>query len=217
VQIKNSSKIILTVVTIYRSPNSTVENDLLLIDMINWLNKMFPSTLLVMGDFNLPGINWTTWTAKGSTNSYENNFLSCLRDNLFLQYVHCPTRARGTDTANILDLVLSNEDFVSEISNLSPLGKSDHSVLCFNCSLMCNKDVSSTKLNLDKGDYRGFRAFLNRDWNTDFTELEGNVNKVWNKFKAILSEGVNRFVPVVLNNWKKSLVGVDPCQRMSEK
>ena len=203
VQIKNNSKIILNIVTVYRSPNSTVENDLLLIELLTWLNKTFPSSLLIMGDFNFPGINWTTWTAKSSNNSQENKFLSGIRDNLFLQYVQSPTRARGADTANILDLVLANEDFVGEILNLSPLGKSDHSVLQFNCSLICNKLSINNRLNLNKGDFPRLRTFLTREWSADFTGCEGNVDKVWNKFKTILFDGIERFIPIVSNNWKK--------------
>jgi len=46
-----------------------------------------------------------------------------------------PTRQRGTDTAHILDLVLTSENFVTEIEHLSPLGMSDHCVLQFDCQL----------------------------------------------------------------------------------
>ena len=51
-----------------------------------------------------------------------------------MQNVLTPTRARGGDNPHILDLVITNEDFL-DIKNKSPLGKSDHSVLLINCNI----------------------------------------------------------------------------------
>jgi hypothetical protein len=48
-----------------------------------------------------------------------------------IPHVNKPTRWRGTDTPHVLDLVFTNEEnMVSELEYLSPLGKSDHCVLC---------------------------------------------------------------------------------------
>ena len=49
------------------------------------------------------------------------------------QHVVTPTRQRGIGTPHILDLVITSEDFVSEITHLSPLGMSDHCILKFTC------------------------------------------------------------------------------------
>ena len=48
------------------------------------------------------------------------------------QFVTEPTRSRCTDNPHVLDLVISNEDIITDIKYLSPLGKSDHSVLLIN-------------------------------------------------------------------------------------
>ena len=50
-----------------------------------------------------------------------------------MQHVVHPTRQHGSDTPHTLDLVITSEDFVSEIEHISPLGMSDHCVLKFAC------------------------------------------------------------------------------------
>jgi len=68
-----------------------------------------------------------------SLNDNEMAFVSSLRENLLRQHVLTPTRQRGIDTPHILDLVITSEDSVSEITHLSPLGMSDHCILKFTC------------------------------------------------------------------------------------
>ena len=69
-----------------------------------------------------------------------------------------PTRWRGTDTPHVLDLVFTNEEnMVSEMEYLSPLGKSDHCVLQFqfNCYTKLKIDRRQ-KMCYDKGNYTVF-------------------------------------------------------------
>ena len=62
-----------------------------------------------------------------------------------------PTRQRGTDTPHMLDLVLTSENFVTEIEHLSPLGMSDHSVglLQFDCQLQAIDRQYQNKFRLE--------------------------------------------------------------------
>jgi len=64
-------------------------------------------------------------------------FLSCLRNNFLIQHVTEPTCFRASDEPNrpTLDLILSDEHFISNLEYLSPVGKSDHVVLSFDCEL----------------------------------------------------------------------------------
>ena len=49
------------------------------------------------------------------------------------QHVTEPTRCRGNDNPNVLDLILSNEEkIIYKINYLGPLVKSDHCMLKFN-------------------------------------------------------------------------------------
>ena len=63
-------------------------------------------------------------------------------DNFMFQHVKKPTRGRGTNKSNLLDLILSNEeDNIDEIKYFSLLGKSDHSVTRFN--ILCNVAINN--------------------------------------------------------------------------
>jgi len=51
--------------------------------------------------------------------------LFSIRENSLYQHVVYPTHQRGSDTPHILDLEISSDNFVSDISHLSPIGYSD--------------------------------------------------------------------------------------------
>jgi len=73
---------------------------------------------------------WKSWTGGNDEAKY---FLSCLRNNFLLQHVTEPTQFQGirSDKPHTLDLVLSDENFISNLEYLSPVGKSNHIVLSF--------------------------------------------------------------------------------------
>jgi len=67
-----------------------------------------------------------------------------------MQHVVNPTRHRGSDTPHTLDLIITSDDFISEIKPLSPLGMSGHCVLKFSCQF-CIKQVKNTDKLKTKG------------------------------------------------------------------
>ena len=69
----------------------------------------------------------------------QNNGKQACYENLLLQHVAEPTRQRGSDKPHTLDLIISSDNFVSEVEYLSPLGMSDHSVLKFSVQLCTDK------------------------------------------------------------------------------
>ena len=56
---------------------------------------------ILLGDFNLPGINWETLSG---SNQYENRFLDLLYDIDLFQLVNEPTHIEG----NTLDLIATS-------------------------------------------------------------------------------------------------------------
>ena len=75
----------------------------------------------MMGDFNLPNVDWESWNNKSdNTETQDYKFIQCIQDNILYQHVNKPTRWRGTDTPHVLDLVFTNEEnMVSEMEYLS--------------------------------------------------------------------------------------------------
>jgi len=77
--------------------------------------------------FNFPEINWDF--KHSNNNSYSSTlFLDTIQNLLITQHVDFPTHARSKDTPHILDLVITDGQFVNNIEELAPLGKSNHSV-----------------------------------------------------------------------------------------
>ena len=65
------------------------------------------SHLLTTGDFNLTGINWTTWSTQNRNEEDEDaKFLEILRDGFLFQHILEPTRARSGNEPSILDLII---------------------------------------------------------------------------------------------------------------
>ena len=89
------------------------------------------SHVLIMKDFNVPLISSSSWTCCiNSENCFYNTSFNCLRNSFFHQHVTIPIRSRYNQNPSILDLILTNEEgTISSLSHLSPLGKSDHSIL----------------------------------------------------------------------------------------
>ncbi|ESO03079.1 hypothetical protein HELRODRAFT_173959 [Helobdella robusta] len=69
-----------------------------------------------------PEINWDSFSCKGNNDKIENKFLNILKDKFLLQYINNPTRFRGGQSANILYLVISNQEFVKNVMIYPPLG-----------------------------------------------------------------------------------------------
>ena len=82
---------------IYRSPNSSVENNSKINDFIRSLTV----NSIVVGDFNHPSVNWELQT---SNQQHSREFMEAVNDAFLTQHVDFPTH----DGGNLLDLVLSN-------------------------------------------------------------------------------------------------------------
>ena len=167
-----------------------------------------PSKLLIIGDFNYPNVNWSSWAAQSSnTLSSESNFISCLRNNFLIQHVILPTRCRGSQTPHVLDLCITNCDFVEDVLYLSPLGKSDHCVLRCVCNL-CVADVcpGKVKLNYSKGDYEELRKFVSDkiQMNNVTNNCHNSVETEWGFLKSCLVDIPRNVIPVVSDSsWRR--------------
>ena len=114
-----------------------------------------------------------------------------------------PTRARGSQTPHTLDSIISNEDFVEDIINLSPLGKSDHSVLHCVCNLNNESIANVSKFNFNKGNYKGLCEYLGNTIDMSYFENCTDVNDSWTTLKAVLESGQKLFIRNIASNaWR---------------
>ena len=106
--------------SIYRSPNSTSENDDRLCD---WILDMRGINVLI-GDFNFPDIDWET----GTTSARGRKFYPATETKFMEQHVNGPTHVSG----NTLDLIQSDrEGIINAVRGAGRLGKSDHEIILF--------------------------------------------------------------------------------------
>ena len=107
----------LGIYVIYRSPNSTANNDASLCELVKGINDVD----VLIGDFNFPGIEWAT----GRTDAKSRAFYEEMEDNFLIQHVDEATHKSG----NLLDLVISkNEQLVGNVEHEGRLGKSDQTI-----------------------------------------------------------------------------------------
>ncbi|CAH8570357.1 unnamed protein product [Schistosoma haematobium] len=117
---------------IYRKPTADTEYDSRMLEGLSRSIRLGFTHILILGDFNLPRVNFAEHTYTGGDNSTEARFFNLI-DNLGLyENVRSATRWRNSQTPSRLDCVFTNEEFlVDNLSILAPLGKSDHAVIAF--------------------------------------------------------------------------------------
>ena len=175
-----------TIGLVYRPPNSSDLDGL-----INIVKQAEPNTILV-GDFNMPKIDWDSGTATGKWM----DFLDATNDAFMEQLIDFPTHTKG----NILDLVLTNAPhLVHDISPEGRLGKSDHESIIIR--LTTNQPAKPTVIqrpNWDQADWDGMRNKLDDiNW---YDTLHGkNTEETWNVVKNCLNDLTNQYVPTRKN------------------
>ena len=195
VKLKDEDKLLIGCV--YRSPNSNAaNNEKMMSDIRTVCNTVSHTHLLLCGDFNIPGIDWTEETPQSNSNSLAWKFTECVRDCFLHQHVKDPTHSRQNQAENILDLVFTNEEgMVDVIQHDAPLGKSDHLVLKF--SFSCYKDdsqPSSSKFLYHKGNYEEINKEIARhQWSEEMEEM--SVEESWNLIETRLTAAMEKHIP----------------------
>ena len=174
---------------VYRSPNSSQENNVKLMDNIIWAQEKYQEVILI-GDFNLPTANWDTLT---SQDSYTNNFLEILDNAGMEQLVQEPTRYRLSQTPSLLDLIIvNNPEIVCDVAVKNPFGKSDHCRIEFSVKNTYVKNTISTiRYNFRKIKEEIFLSQLN---SMNWANIVG----------ADIEQGYNKFIECVQNAIEKS-------------
>jgi len=162
-----------------------------MIDFINSLRADTDGDLLLLGDFNSPGMNWCTMTASSLRSS-------ALCDSLFaknlIQLVEEKTHVQG----NILDLICSN--CVDRISNISidPNLISDHHLIRFEVAInhpACFPPSGSLTVDCySKADLQGLDNYF-LDLNLTEVSASSDVDICWDRLKGAIKDACPRFIP----------------------
>ena len=143
----------------------------------------------VVGDFNLPSINWQNMS---STDMMGNNLINLVLELGLSQYVGHPTRNN-----NILDLVLSNdENTVGDVEVHETFSTSDHNYITFNLAFNCVREPKVFFPCYGRADWELIRAHLAViDWDVVFSDCLSDCEAAWLKFKSIIHGIVSEYVP----------------------
>ena len=175
---------------LYRSPNSTKENNHQLKSLIaNLTETQSNDSTLLVGDTNLPQIDWEAMSTIKNENSTEFIIIEARKDALLTHYIKEPTRLTGRDKASLLDVVIS--DIVLENLDIkleAPIGKSDHVLVKIDVPVNMIKSKCKNRRNYEKGDYHGMRNHL-ADPSVQLNTLE--------KLKNCMKEFVEKLVPSI--------------------
>ena len=186
-ELKISNGRTLRVGVVYRPPNLSETLDCILYNEIKSLTNDSTDTI-IMGDFNLPLINWNT---NQHGDSAGDRFFSFFHENFLHQHVHEPTRDN-----NILDLVIStDENLVNYLEIGEPLDTSDHNIIRGSINVSYIIDNSSQKIpNFKRADFDRIRHFLNDiDWDLEFQNK--NASEMFQVLKCKLHECTTSFIP----------------------
>ena len=131
----------------YRSSNTAIvesDNNQNLLELITEVGNKH---ILLMGDFNVPNIDWVNHTPTPVADGYTKSFVKAVEESFLTQHVTVPTRENS-----VLDLIFSNEpDLVSNVDAIGNLDNSDHTMLLF-----------KLHLEYESVDNRGVRRDYNR-------------------------------------------------------
>ena len=200
IQIDTETKIL--VGTVYRSPSSDMSNNeklLKLFEEAHRVARKSRSHSLIMGDFNLPEIDYKTCTVSAGEDSFAWRFYNLAHDIYLTQKVTEPTRFMTGQQPSKLDYIFVDDDnLVDEIEYLPPIGASDHLGLLCKIRYKTPDPTSSTTVKRAywRGDYASMAEHLvDIDWQA---ELSGkSVQEIWNFIRDKYNEAVEKFVPVV--------------------
>ena len=204
--------------SIYRSPNSTEENNKLLLDKILLANEIAgDNRVLILGDFNLPNIDWEEKELRRGARRIEEQMLDVVNDCFLFQHVKEDTRFRNIQ-ASSLDLIFTKEE--RDVKNIvvdEPLGGSDHGIVWADyVSEWRSRVVHKPRRMYSKGNYVKINEELDQiNWDEEFGSK--SIHECWIILKAKLEELVNKYIPMsnpkdynepwmnnsLLKQWKK--------------
>ena len=169
---------------IYQPPSSGQENFDLLCELVDNAEK----NSIMVGDFNLPNIDWSSGEARGR----EAKFVTVLQDNYMEQLVDFKTHIKG----NCLDLLITNiPGKVKEVCEMGRLGKSDPIIMQISLALAEQRENEPvvTK-NWKRADWQKVRAGLSE---TIWPRTDDNLSaqEAWRKLRDTLDTLVEENVP----------------------
>ena len=177
---------------IYRSPNSPIINNELVIRNLEWATAKYDE-VVITGDFNLPSIAWEDDHATGT---YPNQFLQTTSDLDLDQMVTEHTRFRHGQNPSLLDLILTNQpDIMENVEYLAPIGKSDHVSIKFKIKNAFSRKQKPARLRYRKIRSDDFRSILGKQIWDDIFSTQNELKYAYCTFNDVVVNGIVQCTP----------------------
>ena len=185
----------LTLCCIYVPPNP---DSPYITDLITYLSDIMSShcnDTILLGDFNMPDIDWSTLS---SSSHHSASFCDFTFNYNLSQLIDKPTHIKG----NTLDLILTNTCHrIKNINISTPMNilSSDHSIINFTLSRSVTSHIELSPhyvFDFSKADYSGLCSFL-MDFNFSPLLSSDDVNFIWSSLKTTIFSGMNLYIPKV--------------------
>ena len=188
---------------IYRSPNNNPRDNAQLEAHLSHMlaNTPVSKDLVILGDFNMPGVDWQTLHSYKPQTHPSSTFLKFFIDNNLTQHITKPTRYREGQRPSQPDLILTRaEDLIGNIDHHAHLGKSDHCVVTADVNIDSPQDEAVRHYRLyDRGNYDMLRETLAQKLSPEHVQ-ELDVNEAWKYIKSHIEDAVDRCIPEVKQN-----------------
>ena len=180
-----------TLVCVYRSQSLTEKENYKIIQQIDKLKVPDNEELIVVGDFNLPNVNWDAGIVSCPVDTIDSRFLVQKSFMDFFPAIGLQwclgngtvTRRRmvaGKLQESLLDQVLvTNGSLVASVDIKAPIGKSDHVGLLCNLKIANDIDyINTTKENWSKFTVKSIQEIgMDIDW--AYKSDIGTVEQMW--------------------------------------
>ena len=191
--LKNKTKIIIA--TCYRVGTLGTRNADEILKALRMLSrKKSVKKFIMVGDFNLPQINWVSGTG---TSTLDNIFLNGFAESGMVQCIQESTHKKGST----LDILLSrssehikNLNIVSDKSYLN----SDHYLITFDIMIKCKRRTLEKRsvYNYSRADWPNMLLKLSDvNWEMVLDKLEPDI--AWETFKKLLFSIIDKHVPKI--------------------
>ena len=197
VKLRGNERLLVGIV--YRSPSSSDVNNCRLLSAIRSINELNFSQVLLIGDFNVPGINWEDLDYAGNASSLAADLLDATNDAYLFRHVTGFTRHRSGQRSSLLDLVFTFDiNFIQFVQHHSPLGSSDHDCLTWQYEYLFDNPTAESlpcTYNYWKGNYLAMCEEFN-EINWDLLLSNDTIDITWNLFKEKVTSVVDKYVPI---------------------
>ena len=180
-----SIEIPINLVLVYRPPSSGKENIQKLCQML----RNLPRNSIVIGDINLPHIDWS---GGGAADAQGRELYNTVLQESLAQLILFPTHDKG----NVLDLLITNmANNIISVYDDGKLGKSDHCILMTEIAIQKVRSRGPKKAtNWTKADFPGIKSYLaSIDWNTLMENKA--AEEAWEMLKETINSATEKFVP----------------------